>query len=92
MDRGFDCAKPDLAVMKAAVEMGIAPDAPKQKRNPDKSCAYPERDLRNAIKAIQSYAVCRSTRAPVMDLYFLIHGGQLGVRELVQDGYYGKGL
>src|SRR3990172_2185681 len=30
MDIGFDCAKPDLAVMKAAVKLKIVPPAPRQ--------------------------------------------------------------
>lgn len=37
LDLGFDCAKPDLAVMKASVELGIVPAPPKQKKNPNKS-------------------------------------------------------
>ena len=92
MDLGFDCAKPDLAVMKAAVELGIVPAPPSQKKNPAKSSAHPEESLRTTIEALQSYAVHRNTRAPVMDLYFLIRGGQFGVKTFVQDKYYGSAL
>jgi 3-methyladenine DNA glycosylase Tag len=88
MDRGFDCAKPDNAVMKAAVSLGIVPDAPQQKENPEKRRAHPEESLRKTVQTIQRYAVCRDTRAPVIDLYFLIHGGQTGVTGLIREDYY----
>jgi len=88
MDLGFDCAKPNLAVMKAAVDLGIVPAAPTQKKDPNKTRLHPEKHLRTTVEAIQSYALCRNTRAPVVDLYFLIHGGQLGVKSLVQSQYY----
>jgi hypothetical protein len=88
MDLGFDCAKPDLAVMKAAVDLKIVPAAPAQKKDPTKTGLHPEKDLHTTVEAIQSYALRRDTRAPVVDLYLLIHGGQLGVRGLVQNRYY----
>ncbi len=87
MDLHFDCAKPDLIVMKAAVNLGIVPPPPKQ-RNSEKIRIHPEEDLKQAVKTIQAYSVCRNTRAPVIDLYFLIHGRQSGVTELVDAAYY----
>lgn len=88
MDMGFDCSKPDLAVMKSAEDLGIVPPAPKQKKNPTKSRNHPEASLRKAVETIQAYALCRETRAPILDLYFLVHGGQTGVKELVKESYY----
>jgi len=88
MDLGFECAKPDLAVMKAAVDLGIVPTAPTQKKDPTKTALHPEKDLQTTVEAIQSYALRRDTRAPVVDLYLLIHGGQLGVKRLVRSRYY----
>jgi len=90
MDLGFDCAKPDLAVIKAAVELGIVSPAPKQRKNPEKSRAHSEDSLKRIIETIQTYALCRNTRAPVIDLYFLIDGGQSGVKKLVQGAYYSQ--
>jgi hypothetical protein len=88
MDLGFDCAKPDIAVMKAAVDLGIVRPPPKQRKNPEKNGAHPEKSLRKAVETIQTYALCRSMRPPVIDLYFLIHGQQSGVIGLVERAYY----
>ncbi|MFL6352580.1 MAG: DNA-3-methyladenine glycosylase I [Bryobacteraceae bacterium] len=88
LDQGFDCAKPDLAVMKTAVFLGIVPGPPKQKNNPEKLGNHPEASLRTTVETIQSYAVHRSTRAPVIDLYWLIRGGQTGVKTFMQAAYY----
>jgi hypothetical protein len=74
--------------MKAAVDLRIVPAAPKQKKEPTKPRLHPEKDLQTTVETIQSYALCRDMRAPVVDLYLLIHGGQLGVRGLVQSDYY----
>jgi hypothetical protein len=88
MDAGFDCAKPDLAVMKAAVGLKIVPPPPKQAKNPEKSRAHSEQDLRKTVETIQAYAISRNMRAQVLDLFFLIHGRQTGVTQLVKTGYY----
>lgn len=90
MELGFDCAKPDIIVMKAAVDLGIVPEPPKQKNNPDKSRPHPESSLQQAVSTIQRYALSRHTRAPVTDLYFLIHGGQSDAIGLVKAAYYTK--
>ena len=87
MDIGFDCAKPDLAVMKAAVDLGIVAPPAKQKKNPEKSRGHSEEALRRTVQAIQAYAISRNTRPSIIDLYFLIRGGQTGVRHLVKAGY-----
>ncbi len=88
MDQGFDCAKPDLAVMSAAVDLGIVPPPPRQKKNPQRTSAHPEQSLRKTAETIQEYAVAHVIRVPVMDLYFLVKGGQSGARKYVQDSYY----
>jgi len=88
LDLGFDCAKPDLIVMKSAVDLGIVPPPPKKKRKPDESGSHPEESLGKAVRTIQIYAVHRGMRVPVVDLYFLIHGGQADSRALVKPEYY----
>ena len=85
---GFDCAKPDIIVMKAAVDLGIVPAAPKKKKNPEESRAHAETSLQFTVKVIQVYAIRRNTRAPVIDLYLLIHGGQADSIGLVDSKYY----
>lgn len=85
---GFDCAKPDLVVMRAGVRLGIVPEPPMQKKNPDVHRAHSEKSLQEVVETIQMYALSRGTRAPVIDLYFLIHGGQSDAIGLVRRGYY----
>ena len=88
LDQGFDCVKPDSAVMKAAVSLGIVPPPPMQKKNPKKASLHPEKSLRKTVETIQAYALCRHVRPPVIDMYFLIHGGQSGAVGLVEPAYY----
>jgi hypothetical protein len=86
MHLGFDCAKPDIIVMRAAVDLGVVPLPPK-KKNSEKRRAHPEQSLAQTVRTIQGYAVGRNTRAPVIDLYFLIHGGQADSKGLVAAAY-----
>jgi hypothetical protein len=88
MHLGFDCAKPDIIVMKAAVDLAVVPQPPKQKKNPEKSCTHSEESLKQTVKTIQAYAACRNTRAPVIDLYFLVHGRQADTIGLVEAAYF----
>ncbi len=88
MDLGLDCAKPDNAVMKAAVDLGVVGHPGKLKNNPGKDRMHPEHDLRATVQSIQAYALYSGMRAPVVDLYFLIHGGQSGVKALIRRKYY----
>jgi hypothetical protein len=78
---GYDCAKPDSAVMKAAVDLRIASSSRKDR-------SFSDRERRKVIRFMQLYAMCRGIRVPVVDLYFLIHGGQRGARQFVQSTYY----
>jgi hypothetical protein len=87
MHLGLDCAKPDIIVMRTAVDLGIVPAPPKRK-NSEKSRAHAEESLKQAVRTIQGYAVGKNTRAPVIDLYFLIHGRQADAIGLVEPGYY----
>ena len=81
LNLGYDCAKPDSAIMKAAVNLQIASPA-------RKSGSFSEKERRKVVRFIQIYAMCREIRVPVVDLYFLIHGGQTGVAQLVDSAYY----
>ena len=67
--------------MKAAVDLGIVAPAPKNR-------SHGEADLKRAVAAIQAYGVSKGIRVPVIDLYFLIRGGQTGVKHLVRPEYY----
>lgn len=88
MELGFDCLKPDSAVMTAAVRLGIVPETPYQKKDPTKRANHPETSLRRAVEAIQSYAVLKGKRTPVIDLYLLILANQTGVQGYVDPAYY----
>lgn len=78
---GYDCAKPDSGVMKAATKLRIAPQ-------PRRKGAFSDNQRRMVVQFMQLYAAERGIRVPVVDLYFLIHGGQTGVSQLVQTAYY----
>jgi len=77
-DMGYDCAKPDSAVMNAAVKLDII----KRKKT------WTDNDRKKVIRIMQIYGICRGVRPPVLDLYFLIHGEQTGAIDLVQAGYF----
>jgi hypothetical protein len=64
--------------MKVAAELGIVDDR-KQ---------YPEPELRNVVRCMQSYAVGRGLSVPQVDLIFLIHGNQTWAKTLVRSSYY----
>jgi hypothetical protein len=83
-DLGFDCAKPDLVVMRAAVGLGIVPPLTSGKVG----TTHAEHDLRKAVETIQRYAVARNLRASVVDFYFLIYGRQTDAVRFVKSEYY----
>jgi hypothetical protein len=81
LDLGYDCAKPDSVIMKAAVDLQIVSP-------PRKKGSFTDREHREVVRLIQIYAMCRGIRVPVVDLYFLIHGGQTNAARFVQSTYY----
>jgi 3-methyladenine DNA glycosylase Tag len=85
LELGYDCAKPDSAVMKTAVDLQIVP--PSKRKNG----TFPDRDYRQVVQFMQRYAMCRGIRVAVVDLYFLIHGGQRDAAKYVQSTYYHGG-
>jgi 3-methyladenine DNA glycosylase Tag len=85
MNCGFDCAKPDSGVMAAATDLGIVP------RLQNKKAKHSESDLRNTVLAIQKYTVARQEtdkRPSVIEMYFLIQGGQSGAKGWVSEQFY----
>ena len=85
LELGYDCAKPDVAVMGAAASLGIVPHSKR------KNGGYTERQGRYVIQLMQRYAIHKGIRVPLVDLYFLIHGGQTGHRNCVREEYYQGG-
>jgi hypothetical protein len=76
---GYDCIKPDSAVLKAARKLGfLSSDRPGDK------------DLVEVVKTIQSYSIHmnRAKPPPVLDLYLLVHGKQTEAADFVSDEYY----
>jgi len=78
LDLGFDVAKPDSAVMEASVSLGIV--APAR--------TYPPKNLERTVRTVQRYAITRGKRVPVIDLYFLVKGGQSWARQFVSEDFY----
>ena len=83
LEMGFDCAKPDSGVMKAAASLGII-----EGERP--STVFPEKSRRQVVQFMQLYAMHRQMQVAVVDLYFLILGGQTGAVRYVKPEYYGK--
>ncbi len=78
LDTGYDCAKPDLVVMKVAKKIGIVDN--------DKG----DKNFRKAVRFLQEYSLDRNLRPSIVDLYFLIDEGQKQARRFVSDDYYTK--
>lgn len=75
---GYDCAKPDSAVMKAAASIKII------------SSPIRSGDLLTVVRSIQEYSIETNRTIPpnVIDLYFLIRGGQADAKKYVDEKYY----
>ena len=73
---GYDCIKPDLAVMKVALELGIV-----EKETDDKN-------LRKAVRFVQEYSLYKGIKPSIVDFYFLIEGGQMGAKKYVTENFY----
>jgi 3-methyladenine DNA glycosylase Tag len=73
---GYDCIKPDIIVMRVAKKGAMVP------------LETGDENRRKVVKDIQFYSVDRQIRPSVVDLYFLIYGGQTGVKHLVHPWFY----
>lgn len=73
---GYDCVKPDIVVMRVAEEGKMV------------TSRTGDGNLRKVVRDIQLYSVERQIRPNVVDLYFLVYGGQTGVRHLVHPWFY----
>jgi hypothetical protein len=80
---GFDCAKPDSAVMKAAVKLGIASHYEGITKDD-----FSEMEKYETVKLMQQYCISRTLRVPALDLYFLIYGEQTEARNCVNALFY----
>jgi hypothetical protein len=72
---GYDCVKPDSAVMKAAAKFGIV-----EKETGEKNLAL-------AVRKIQEYSLFNAMKPVELDFFFLIHGGQAWASGYVTDSY-----
>lgn len=78
LDMGYDCAKPDSGVLKAAAKLGIV-------RPREDAEKFKDADLELTIRELQRYSLARKIRPPVGDM--LIEGGQTWARQYVDDSY-----
>ena len=73
---GYDCVKPDLVVMKVAKKIGIV----------EKESG--EKNLIKTVRTIQEYSIQKNIRPSIIDYYFLIDEGQLGIKKFVNKSFY----
>jgi hypothetical protein len=73
---GYDCVKPDLVVMKVSKKIGIV-----EEESGDKN-------LIETVRTIQEYSVNRKIRPSIVDYYFLIDEGQMGIKRFVEKEFY----
>ena len=76
LDVGYDCIKPDSAVMKASKKIGLV-ESETGEKNYIKTVAF-----------IQNYALKEGIRPSIIDLYLLIEGKQTDASQLVDKTYY----
>jgi 3-methyladenine DNA glycosylase Tag len=76
LSTGHDCIKPDIIVMRVAKWGNMV------------LSELGDENRREVVKQIQFYSVDRQIRPSVVDLYFLIYGGQTGVNHLVHPWFY----
>ena len=84
-DLGFDCAKPDSIVMGTAERLGIIGNSTTKGQRPLK-------ERKKVIQIMQMYAAHKNIKTPVVDLYFLIYGGQTDARKFVEPAFYSLSL
>lgn len=77
---GFPCIKPDLIVMKVAASLGIVADK-------DNYNTYSPSEKKLVVTTIQRYCLQRNIKPAVLDLYFLIYGGQKYYLNYVTNRY-----
>jgi len=80
LDIGYDCVKPDLVVMKVAKNLNIV------------DSVTGDKNFRITVRFIQEYSINRNIRPSVIDLYFLIDGGQMGAKKFVNQDFYKRTL
>lgn len=78
---GYDCVKPDTVVMKVARKFEIV------------SSEKGTKNFLKVVRFIQDYCVKKennSIRPSIVDLYFMIYGGQSWAKQFVYDSFYSK--
>lgn len=83
MEFGYDCAKPDSAVLKAALGMGLISSLPSKTGGKAE-----EKVCRSVVCMIQEYALFSGMRPSVIDWYMLLEGGQTGALARVEATGY----
>ena len=76
LDLGYDCIKPDSAVMKASKDIGIV------------ESEKGEKNFIKTVKFIQDYSLKKDLRPCIIDLYLLIAGKQTEASLLVDKKFY----
>jgi hypothetical protein len=81
---GYDCVKPDSAVMKAAKSMNIISSESDEKNLSN------AKKIQKVVATIQQYSILNGRKLPpsVLDLYFIVCGGQTDAKKYVSSEYY----
>ena len=79
---GYDCAKPDSAVMGVAKRLGLANG---------KTARQKEKDLVATVRLMQEYGMARGIRPSIVDFFMLIEGRQTWASQHVLWSYYSPG-
>lgn len=76
LETGYDCIKPDSAVMKASKKLGLV------------ESESGDTNFIETVKFIQEYSLYKKIRPSAIDLYLLIEGKQTDAKQLVEENYY----
>lgn len=76
LETGYDCIKPDSAVMEVADRLEIG-----QELSGDIK-------LKETVRILMEYSISRTLRPSIVDLYFLIAKPQQGAKHYVREAYY----
>lgn len=84
-DIGYPCNKPDSVVLKVSKYLGVIVPVPRIRINKKgkNDEVYSDELKMEAIRFIQKYCIQKEMKPAVVDLYYLIYGGQTDAKKYV---------
>ncbi len=86
-DIGYPCNKPDSVVLKVSKILQIIAPRIRTNKKGKRIEVYSDKLKIEAIHFIQKYCINRNMKPAVVDLYYLIYGGQKGARKYVTNDF-----